>query len=218
MNQFSPEQIEDMFYNTPTRLSAMRSPSEEYARILDVVTKYAVHNSKVAFLCKKVCRSTMSLLSCDDYTDQAGSATPELSTSSTSIDQVIRLLYGHSVGKELLHVEVSSSATGEAPRPPGSCDVGDTEIWTAEIYCTSPNYQAKKTIFLLFINRKSILQWEEVRLLMMSQTVSSNRPVSNGQSRAYTAGYYPKEHSHSCTSGTNNHLHLNDALKVSASR
>lgn len=44
-----------MFYNTPTRLSALRSSSEEYARILDVITKYAVHNSKVAFVCKKVC-------------------------------------------------------------------------------------------------------------------------------------------------------------------
>lgn len=54
--QSLPSQIEDMFYNTPIRLSALRSPSEEYARILDVVTKYAVHNSKVAFLCKKVCK------------------------------------------------------------------------------------------------------------------------------------------------------------------
>jgi DNA mismatch repair protein MLH1 len=44
-----------MFYNTPTRLAALRSPSEEYARILDVVTRYAVHNPAVAFVCKKVC-------------------------------------------------------------------------------------------------------------------------------------------------------------------
>ena len=140
----------------------MRSLSEEYARIIDVVTKYAVHNSKVAFLCKKVCRSMMSLLSYDDYADQAGSTTPELSTSSTSIDQVIHLLYGHSMGKELLWVEVSPSTTGRAPHPPGSCDVGDTEKWIAKIYRTSPNYQAKKTTSLLFINHKSTLQREEV--------------------------------------------------------
>ena len=46
--------MEDLFYNTPTRLSALRSSTEEYARILDVMTKYAVHNHKVAFVCKKV--------------------------------------------------------------------------------------------------------------------------------------------------------------------
>ena len=46
--------VEDLFYNTPTRLSALRSSTEEYGRILDVMTKYAVHNHKVAFVCKKV--------------------------------------------------------------------------------------------------------------------------------------------------------------------
>ncbi|KAN0085797.1 hypothetical protein V8E55_006931 [Tylopilus felleus] len=131
--------IEDMFYNTPTRLSALRSPSEEYARILDVVTKYAVHNPKVAFLCRK-----------------AGSVTPELSTSPTSTNQAIRLMYGHAIGKELLHIEVSSSPTDGTSRRIGSGDVDDTEKWSAEAYCTSPNYQAKKTVFLLFINHRLV--------------------------------------------------------------
>jgi hypothetical protein len=47
-------QVENLFYNVPARLSALRTSSEEYARILDVVTKYAVHNAGVSFLCKKV--------------------------------------------------------------------------------------------------------------------------------------------------------------------
>lgn len=70
-------------------------------------------------------------------------------------------MYGHAIGKELLHIEVSSSPTDGTSRRIGSGDVDDTEKWSAEAYCTSPNYQAKKTVFLLFINRKSTLVREE---------------------------------------------------------
>jgi DNA mismatch repair protein MLH1 len=96
--------------------------------------------------------------------------TPELSTSPTSIDQAIRLLYGHAIGKELLHIEVSSSSTDGTSRPIGSGNVDNSEKWSAEAYCTSPNYQAKKTVFLLFINRKSTVlraKCLQVQLFMM---------------------------------------------------
>lgn len=46
--------IEDLFYNMPSRRKALRSASEEYARILDVVGKYAVHCENISFSCKKV--------------------------------------------------------------------------------------------------------------------------------------------------------------------
>lgn len=45
---------EDLFYDMPTRLKSFKSPSEEYNRILDVVGRYAIHNSSVGFTCKKV--------------------------------------------------------------------------------------------------------------------------------------------------------------------
>ncbi|KAI6001571.1 histidine kinase-like ATPase [Pisolithus orientalis] len=121
--------IEDMFYNTPIRLSALRSPSEEYARVLDVVTKYAVHNPAISFLCKK-----------------AGSPSPEISTSPASdILQAIRSLYGHAIAKELLRVDVTSEQSKDG--------IDDPERWSAEAYCTNANFQAKKMVFLLFINR-----------------------------------------------------------------
>ncbi|KAK5078344.1 DNA mismatch repair protein Mlh1 [Lithohypha guttulata] len=45
--------VEDLFYNIPNRRRAFKSPSEEYARILDVVTRYAVHCEHVSFSIKK---------------------------------------------------------------------------------------------------------------------------------------------------------------------
>ncbi|KAF8624965.1 hypothetical protein AX15_005607 [Amanita polypyramis BW_CC] len=141
--------IEDLFYNIPTRLSALRSPSEEYGRILDLLTRYAVHNPKCSFSCKKV-----------------GSSSPDLSTPSGSETvHAIRLLYGHSVAKELLQSKVSSKKRKRnklrMDQPQTGSDEelednNDSESWTAEAIFTNANYQAKKMTFILFINHRLV--------------------------------------------------------------
>ncbi|KAI1798126.1 DNA binding protein [Ganoderma leucocontextum] len=137
--------VENLFYNTPTRLSALRGSSEEYSRILDVVTKYAVHNPHVSFTCKKV-----------------GTPSPEVSTPSSSTTvQVIRLLYGQTLAKELLTVSVSPSekrkTRASSPMQVSDDEDGeDAEAWNAEAHFTNANYQTKKMVFLLFINHRLV--------------------------------------------------------------
>ncbi|TFY68327.1 hypothetical protein EVG20_g3609 [Dentipellis fragilis] len=148
--------VASLFHNTPARLSALRSSSEEYARILDVVTKYAVHNSHVAFFCKKL-----------------GGPTTDLSTpASGTTKQAISMLYGQGIAKELIALTVTPTSTmsvsrsGKRKRESANEDeeadsaLEDDEntkaAWTADVQFTSANYHAKKMVFLLFINHRLV--------------------------------------------------------------
>ncbi|KAK4520142.1 uncharacterized protein ATC70_008273 [Mucor velutinosus] len=79
---------EDLFYNVPTRRKAFKSPSDEYNKILDIVSRYAVHNAGVSFSCRK---------------QGSNIADVQTSTGATIIDN-IRLLHG-SVASELLDID-----------------------------------------------------------------------------------------------------------------
>ena len=88
--------MEDLFFNVPSRQKAFRSPSEEYAKILDVVGRYAVHCTGVAFSCKK----------------QGESANSISTSSSASTVDTIRQIHGAAVANELISFEVSDSKWG----------------------------------------------------------------------------------------------------------
>jgi DNA mismatch repair protein MLH1 len=53
--------VEDLFYNVPQRQKAFKSPSEEYAKILNMVGCYAIYCSGVAFSCKKYGDAAMGI-------------------------------------------------------------------------------------------------------------------------------------------------------------
>ena len=125
----------DLFYNAPQRRRALRSATEEYSRILDVASKYAVHfgGRGIGFSCKKV-----------RHRSQAGSNALELSMPSspaiTTLD-AIRTVYGSTLARDLVHVPLlSNSALGFA----------------CEGWISTANYVAKKTAFLCFINNRLV--------------------------------------------------------------
>ncbi|KAJ5587318.1 uncharacterized protein N7459_003083 [Penicillium hispanicum] len=88
--------VEDLFYNVPTRRRAFRSASEEYAKILDVVGRYAVHCSGVAFSCRKHGDSGVSI------------STP---SSANTVDR-IRQIHGSAVANELVEFKVEDNKLG----------------------------------------------------------------------------------------------------------
>lgn len=82
-NQGTQICVEDLFYNIATRRKALKSPAEEYGRILDVASRYAVHNWKVGFTVKKQGESVSDV------------RTPP---NSTCVDN-IRTIYGNSISR-----------------------------------------------------------------------------------------------------------------------
>jgi DNA mismatch repair protein MLH1 len=88
--------VEDLFYNIMTRKKALKSPGEEYAKIVDVVGKYAIHNSGVAFTVKK-----------------HGQNLGDVRTLNTSsIVDNISTIYSASIVKEILEISCDNQQYG----------------------------------------------------------------------------------------------------------
>ena len=84
-------------------------------------------------------------------------------------------MYGPTIAKELVEVSVSPSS-GEDSMNVDDDDAKAEEKWKAEVLCTGPNYEAKKMVFLLFINRESVLYGRRTsRIYPADRLVESQR-------------------------------------------
>jgi DNA mismatch repair protein MLH1 len=88
--------VEDLFYNVPSRRRAFRSASEEYAKILDMVARYAVHCSGVSFSCKKHGASTADI---------------SVPTAAGTLDR-IRQIHKAAVANELVTINAKNERWG----------------------------------------------------------------------------------------------------------
>lgn len=82
--------VENLFYNMPSRLRALRSSSEEYSKILDVVGRYACHSEGIAFSCKK-------------FGDSQFALTVRANLNS---EERIRCVFGSEISSKLLSLEL----------------------------------------------------------------------------------------------------------------
>lgn len=92
-NQGTTITVEDLFYNMPQRKQALKSPAEEFTKVSEVVSKYAVHNAHVGFTLKKVGESSFAI------------KTPVKSTTNENI----KIIYGNQIAKDLLPLELDDS-------------------------------------------------------------------------------------------------------------
>ncbi|KAJ1897110.1 DNA mismatch repair protein [Kickxella alabastrina] len=80
---------EDLFYNIPSRKSALKNTRDEYNRIFEVASRYAIHNSGVAFTCRKM-----------------GTPKADLSTQQgASTISNIRQIFGGKIGGSLVEIK-----------------------------------------------------------------------------------------------------------------
>ncbi|XP_077469045.1 DNA mismatch repair protein Mlh1 [Stigmatopora argus] len=87
-NQGTRIVVEDLFYNVPTRREAFKRPANEYSRIVEVVSRYAIHNSGKSFSVKKE-RETIAAVR---------------TFPNASVVDNIRGVFGNAVSRELIEV------------------------------------------------------------------------------------------------------------------
>ena len=143
--------MKDMFYNLLARRKALRPPAEEYAKLLDVVSRYAVFKEGVAFSCRR-----------------QGASRPDVNVPATAsrLDR-IRAIFGPAVARELTEFDTAAGqqpAQGEemggAGAEGGERSGGGQEdegfSFTARGFISSVNYTAKRTTLVLFINGRLV--------------------------------------------------------------
>lgn len=128
--------VEDLFYNVPSRLKALRSKNDEFAKIVDVIGRYAVHTGSVGFNCKKFGDS-----------HQVVSTRPNL-----PLKERIRTVFGTAVASELIEFEIDGQEVVDEKSP--AEQFGLLKVSGA---ITSSNYINKKRVLpVFFINHRLV--------------------------------------------------------------
>ena len=117
--------VEDVFYNMPMRLKSLRSAAEEYNRIVDVVTRYAIHFSGISFTCKKHGQSVADVLTTQSSSVQARRAArpPPLSLArGSALGSALAVAGRRGASNSMPHIAVLLAELEVAPRQSASLD------------------------------------------------------------------------------------------------
>lgn len=132
--------VEDIFYNAPARLRAMKSKNDEYIKILDVVGRYAIHTD-VGLSCKKFGESYQTL-----------STRPNL-----PLKERIRTVFGSSVANEIIPFTMEESENDK-----------EYGLLSCSGAITGSNYVNKKKIQPVFFINNRLIQCDPLKRAIAS--------------------------------------------------
>lgn len=119
--------VENLFYNMIARRKTFQNSSDDYSKIADLLSRFAIHHINVSFSCRK---------------HGASRADVHSVTTSSRLDS-IRSVYGVSVALNLMKIEVPDSDPSSS-------------VFNMDGLISNSNYVAKKTTMVLFINDRLV--------------------------------------------------------------
>jgi DNA mismatch repair protein MLH1 len=132
--------VENLFYNVATRRKALKSSSEEFSKVLDVIQRYAAMRTDVSFTCRK-----------------HGEARPSLHCAivQNRLDR-LQAIYGSQTSRELTPMSLSSAADDEKNTAGAGDDDDPAARFTVDALVSTAGYHSKRSTFVLFINQRLV--------------------------------------------------------------
>ncbi|TXG53421.1 hypothetical protein EZV62_022590 [Acer yangbiense] len=119
--------VENLFYNMIARRKTLQNSSDDYTKIVDLLSRFAIHYTNVSFSCRK----------------HGASRSDVHSIATSSRMDSIRTVYGVSVARNLIKIEASDNDSS-------------TSLFAMDGFISNSNYVAKKTTMVLFINDRLV--------------------------------------------------------------
>ncbi|KAH1032231.1 hypothetical protein J1N35_044405 [Gossypium stocksii] len=119
--------IENLFYNVIARRKTLQNSADDYTKIVDLLSRFAIHHIDVSFSCRK-----------------HGAARADVhSVATPSRLNAIRSVYGLSVAQNLIKIEASDNDPSSS-------------VFEMDGFISNSNYVTKKTTMVLFINDRLV--------------------------------------------------------------
>lgn len=125
--------VENLFYNMAARRKTLQNSADDYSKIVDLLSRFAIHHTHVSFSCRK-----------------HGAARADVhSVGTASRIDAIRSVYGVSVAQNLMKIEASD-------------DDPSSSVFKMDGLISNFNFVAKKITMVLFINDR-LVDWTALK-------------------------------------------------------